>query len=211
MANSMPWIQLLLTLVIILAINVFTLREGFNIVTNPFSQFIQSLLTIDPDHQWLGYRHRNYHNGWDHDGSGNTWDYDGSGNCPTPNPTPPPPNPIPPPSPPPNPTPPPSPPPNPTPNPTSPSSCPPLIDESAVKTFYNTMKADINEAIKNELTNEYNLNKPIVTDASSSSCGTAQGKEMLDKNQKDCPQNVKPFDMSEYIRKDSIPCWGCSM
>ena len=210
MANSVPWIQLLLFLVIILAINVFVLREGFDMVTNPFSQFIQSIITIDPEHQWLRYHHRHGHNGsgnaWDYDGSGNAWDYDGSGNCPTPppsNPTPPPSNPTQPPS---NPTPPP---PNPTPPPTV--SCPSPIDESAIKTFYNTMKADINEAIKNELTNEYNLNKPVVTNASSTSCGTAQGKEMLDKNQKDCPQNVKPFDMSEYIRKDSIPCWGCTM
>jgi len=190
MANLVPWIQMILFLVIVLAINVFILREGFDTVTNPFSRLIQSLITIDPEHLW-GYGNRHNYN---RDSSGNcpTDTYDGSGNYPT----------VPPP--------PPSPPTPPTPPPSQPS-CPNPIDESAVKTFYNTMKADINEAIKNELMNEHNLNKPIVTNSCSTSSGTAQGKEMLDKNQKDCPQNVIPFDMSEYIRKDSIPCWGCSM
>ena len=173
MSNSLPWVQLLLFLVVILAVNVFVSREGFDTITNPFSLFLESLITVDPEHGWM-------------QGNYDRYDYDGSGNCPTP----------------------------PTPehhDHHDHHDHHQQMDESAMKTFYDTLKVDINEAIKNELMNEHNLNKPIVTDSSSTSCGTAQGKEMLDKNQKDCPQNVQPIDMSEYIRKDSIPCWGCSM
>ena len=195
-ANSAAWVQLLVFLVIILAINVFALREGFN-VTNPFSQFLESLITIDPDHLWSG------HNGsgnW-HDSSGN-W-HDSSGNCQ-----------------------------NRSDRDHEDHEAKERAEKaaqdqaaqiaaqadqtaahaSAEKTFYNTLKADINEAIKNELTSEYNLHHPIVTNsnATSTTC-TAQGKEMLDKNKKDCPQNAQPIDMSTYIRKDSIPCWGCSI
>jgi len=32
-----------------------------------------------------------------------------------------------------------------------------------------------------------------------------QGKEFT----RDCPKNTGKPDMSQYIRKDSIPCWGC--
>jgi hypothetical protein len=194
MSNSIDWIQLLLFLVIVLAINVLALREGFEVLTNPFSQYIQSLITIDPDHEF------------NHQGQLTHYHNDSSGNCsapetsqqpqlpnPTPNPTP---NPIPPSQPPSQP---------------SASSCSQPFDESSLKTLYDKMKVDINHAIKNELMNEHKLNKPIVTNSSSTSFGTAQGKEMLDKNQKDCPQNAQPIDMSEYIRKDSIPCWGCSV
>ena len=200
MANSVPWVQLLVFLVIILGINIFALREGFD-VTNSFSHFLQSLITVDPDHLWDGHNNSsNYDSSGNcHDGSGNWHDYHTNTS-------------------------------NDTHTHTHNWWHPEDIDEdedeeakekakaeehnaahaSAEKTFYNTLKADINEAIKNELTSEYNLHHPIVTNsnATSTSC-TTQGKEMLDK--KNCPQDVQPIDMSSYIRKDSIPCWGCSM
>ena len=42
-------------------------------------------------------------------------------------------------------------------------------------------------------------------DCAEDSPSTMQGKE----HSKAC--NKKPIDMNEYIRKDSIPCWGCSI
>jgi hypothetical protein len=40
-----------------------------------------------------------------------------------------------------------------------------------------------------------------------SSPSNYQGKEYT----KDCPKNSGKPDMSKYIRKDSIPCWGCNV
>ena len=40
---------------------------------------------------------------------------------------------------------------------------------------------------------------------SNSSPSNYQGKEFT----RDCPKNKGKPDMSQYIRKDSIPCWGC--
>jgi hypothetical protein len=34
-----------------------------------------------------------------------------------------------------------------------------------------------------------------------------QGKEFA----RDCPKNTSVPDMSKYVRKDSIPCWGCNL
>ena len=41
----------------------------------------------------------------------------------------------------------------------------------------------------------------------SSSPSNYQGREYT----KDCPKNSGKPDMSKYIRKDSIPCWGCNV
>lgn len=40
---------------------------------------------------------------------------------------------------------------------------------------------------------------------SNNSPSNHQGKEFT----RDCPKNTGKPDMSQYIRKDSIPCWGC--
>ena len=40
-----------------------------------------------------------------------------------------------------------------------------------------------------------------------SSVSNYQGREYT----KDCPKNSGKSDMSKYIRKDSIPCWGCNV
>jgi hypothetical protein len=42
---------------------------------------------------------------------------------------------------------------------------------------------------------------------SNSSPSNYQGKEFT----RDCPKNRETPDMSKYIRKDSIPCWGCNV
>lgn len=42
-------------------------------------------------------------------------------------------------------------------------------------------------------------------DTSNDSPSNYQGKEFT----RDCPKNTEKPDMSQYIRKDSIPCWGC--
>jgi hypothetical protein len=41
----------------------------------------------------------------------------------------------------------------------------------------------------------------------SSSPSNYQGREY----NKDSPKNTGKPDMSKYIRKDSIPCWGCNV
>ena len=43
---------------------------------------------------------------------------------------------------------------------------------------------------------------PCMADTMPSTNLTQQGYEY---------QNSKPLDMNDYIRKDSIPCWGCSL
>jgi len=44
-------------------------------------------------------------------------------------------------------------------------------------------------------------------DTSNNSPSNYQGKEFT----RDCPKNRGNSDMSEYVRKDSIPCWGCNI
>ena len=115
----------------------------------------------------------------------------------------------------------------------------------------NTLKADIQEAVKNELLNERALTPVITTTPVSTSpsinqgswwkgLGNTQGSNCPTKKPEppkgckkplppkpepvqpvqppqqcqpplSCPPPPPPFDMSEYIRKDSIPCYGCSL
>jgi hypothetical protein len=69
------------------------------------------------------------------------------------------------------------------------------------------LKADIDQSIRNqkicERIQEYQENEE--NEEESTPC-TEQGKESINCQRKDDCQ----IDMSEYIRKDSIPCWGCS-
>lgn len=156
---------------------------------------------------------------------------------PAPNPTPGP-SPIPPPAP--NPTPCPSPIPPPTPNPTpcpnpeSPSAIPQrndIVPEISISgTGYDAMSLkeradllkDIQKAVKNEILSN-RATRPVIpgeTRQCFDSDSTAQGQEYTDSCYKDteyrCPKNpdgsCPPVpDMSQYIRKDAIPCWGCSL
>jgi hypothetical protein len=45
------------------------------------------------------------------------------------------------------------------------------------------------------------------SNSSNDSPSNHQGKEFT----RDCPKNTGKPDMSKYIRKDSIPCWGCNV
>jgi len=113
----------------------------------------------------------------------------------------------------------------------------------------NTLKADMQEAVKNELLNERAL-KPVTTTTPScpspsinqgsswrglgntqgSNCSTKKPeppqppqvcKPLPSKPQPEpsqqcqppqkCPPPPPPFDMSDYVKKDSIPCYGCSL
>lgn len=82
---------------------------------------------------------------------------------------------------------------------------------------------DIQQAVRNEILVGRNT-KPIISGetrkAPSDTDATAQGQEYENNCYKDteyrCPKNpdgsCPPVpDMSEYIRKDAIPCWGCSL
>lgn len=82
---------------------------------------------------------------------------------------------------------------------------------------------DIQQAVRNEILAGRNT-KPIISGetrkAPSDTDATAQGQEYENNCYKDteyrCPKNpdgsCPPVpDMSEYIRKDAIPCWGCSL
>ena len=196
MKGHMPWIYLLITLSVILCINIYAASEGFEISTTSFSDFLLSLITINPD------------------SSGNPITCDANSNIPTPPPPPTPPTPPPPPPPP------------------SPGSCSPgpegppgppgpsgpagteggCMTDSSIKTLRDYLKSDINDIIKNEKLNS--RNEPI-TDPSSGTgtTGLAQGASRnCTKPGANCDRtDPSPLDMSQYIRKDSIPCWGCSV
>jgi hypothetical protein len=70
------------------------------------------------------------------------------------------------------------------------------------------LKAGIDANIRNQKICERNENVPETTpqDSESTPC-TEQGQESMHCQRMDNSQ----IDMSEYIRKDSIPCWGCSV
>jgi hypothetical protein len=81
---------------------------------------------------------------------------------------------------------------------------------------------DIQKVVKNELISNRNTTPVITEDANceEGTSSTAQGKEYEDscykdtdsdsgkKSDKCCPPVP---DMTKYIKKDAIPCWGCSL
>ena len=81
---------------------------------------------------------------------------------------------------------------------------------------------DIQKLVKNEVLANRSTH-PIIggeTRKSQDTDSTAQGKEYEESCYKDteyrCPKNpdgsCPPMpDMSQYIKKDEIPCWGCSL
>jgi hypothetical protein len=176
MKRHMPWIYILLTFVVLLMLNLYIMKDGFyNFGKDPFSEYILSLITIDPDDKG-GHGHR-----------------DVSG-CPVP-PTPPRPTP---------PTPPPPPPPPPPPRPYDPQSN--ALNESTAVSLIGYLKADIDANIRNQKRCERNEQHEEHKEDSDSTPCTEQGRQSTNCQRMDNSQ----FDMSEYIRKDSIPCWGCS-
>ena len=178
MKGRMPWIYLLLTFVLLLLLNMYLTKEGFyNFGDDPFTKYILSLITLDPD---------------DNNHYGRHGDNDLSG-CPVPTP----PNP---------PTPPTPTPPNPTPTPPNPNSN--ALSESTALSLINYLKADIDQSIRNQKICERNEeNKKHDDSKPTPTPCTEQGKQSTN-----CQRmNTSQIDMSEYIRRDSIPCWGCSV
>ena len=84
-----------------------------------------------------------------------------------------------------------------------------VANDALVQTIRQNLKADINEAIQ-ALKMEQLQKAPsadIKPTGGSVSDVTAQGKDF--RNIKDA--NLASVDMNDYIRKDEIPCWGCSI
>jgi hypothetical protein len=72
------------------------------------------------------------------------------------------------------------------------------------------LKSDINDIIKNEKLEC--RNNPISTEcATTNTDNLQQGQEAINANPVTKCTKKTPIDMNEYIRKDSIPCWGCTL
>lgn len=78
---------------------------------------------------------------------------------------------------------------------------------------------DIQKVVRNEMISQRSTDTTIKDttlscNKSSISDSTAQGKEYSEMTYKDNSQNESyqsTPDMSKYIKKDAIPCWGCSL
>ena len=198
MKEHMPWIYLLLFITIILCINIYFANEGFEISTTSFSDFLLSIITINPDSSGnpitcpSNTNTDSSGNDINTDSSGNVVD-DSSGNvvddsCALPEPEP------------------------------IEESCDGTIDnskcitDSSLKTLRGHLKSDIEKLIKDEKLNERNKaldDTCTAEDTNSLGQGTSRN---CTKPGAGCQRtDPSPIDMSEYIRKDSIPCWGCSI
>ena len=72
----------------------------------------------------------------------------------------------------------------------------------------SSLLKDIQQIVHNELTSCRNSpdNNPIsMQDASGSSCSASDSVNQGEEYKR------SKIDMSEYIKKDAIPCWGCSL
>lgn len=208
MKEHMPWIYLLLFISIILCINIYFANEGFEISTTSFSDFLLSIITINPDSSGNPITcPSNIEDSSGNvvgDSSGNNIG-DSSGNvvdasCARPKPEPidascarPKPKPI-------------------------EESCDGTIDDSkcitdsSLKTLHGYLKSDIEKLIKDEKLNE--RNKPLddtCTAEDTNSLGQGASRNCTKPGAGCQRTDPSPIDMSEYIRKDSIPCWGCSI
>jgi hypothetical protein len=84
----------------------------------------------------------------------------------------------------------------------------------------NSLLEDIQKAVRNELLSSRNTTPILPGDCDNSTTSMSQGQEYEDNCYKGtvsrCPKNpdgtCPPIpDMSNYIKKDSIPCWGCNI
>jgi hypothetical protein len=83
----------------------------------------------------------------------------------------------------------------------------PPVSEAALKQLEERITSSIGKVIKDEmLTQRSFAEKHDTTCTGTISHATAQGAEY----QHSLPPAPSP-DMSQYIRKDSIPCWGCTL
>lgn len=85
-------------------------------------------------------------------------------------------------------------------------SASPALTKEVEKRIANTVVTQLKDTLLSQRSTNNLMEDTSCPYASYESNGTAQGKEY---------QHVKPIqpapDMSEYIRKDSIPCWNCSL
>jgi len=195
--KHLPWVYLLIFFIGILILNIHLTNEGFYARSfAPFSDYLLSLITIDPDSD---YKCRAT---------------DISGNRPPTVSSTPPPS---------------------TPPPSTPPPAPPKDDaDEKTRKIINQLKHEIDEEIRNQKIQSRHEPINVTVTASAPSCpsmstlpghpvpssSTAplpptsleQGQECIQSNPvTDCQRkDLSALDMSDYIRKDSIPCWGCS-
>jgi hypothetical protein len=180
MKGRMPWIYLLLTFTFLLILNLYLSKEGFYVFGE--DDFSKYLLSLIT----FDPDDKTLYGRKQSDLSG----------CPVP----------------PKPTPPPAPTPAPTPPPTCtqlPTCTPPpnsnTLSESTATSLISYLKADIDENIRNQKLQERLDKDKITASACPRTDALEQGKQSIN-----CQRVNTQIDMSEYIRKDSIPCWGCS-
>ena len=183
-----------------LILNIHLTNEGFYAKSfAPFSEYLLSLITIDPDSDYKCLA------------------ADASGNK-VPNPTPTVPKPTPTPT---------------VPKPTPTPSVPKDDADEKTRKIINQLKHEIDQEIRNQKiqTRHEPINVTVTTppaapaapapacpsisvvpDPPEPSPSLEQGKECIQSNPvTDCQRrDPSALDMSDYIRKDSIPCWGCS-
>ena len=88
-----------------------------------------------------------------------------------------------------------------------PDSAPGCSDNFSKELEYRLAK-NITKQIRDDMLSQRSLtdvrpsSAPCMADTMPSTNLTQQGYEY---------QHSKPLDMNDYIRKDSIPCWGCSL
>jgi hypothetical protein len=85
-----------------------------------------------------------------------------------------------------------------------------LISQNGMTT--GTQMAFLGQDSSNTINGKNNKNNKNNDDDEDSTPANYQGKEY----RRDCPKNTnmghtEAPDMSQYIRKDSIPCWGCNI
>jgi hypothetical protein len=202
--KHLPWVYLLIFFIGILILNIHLTNEGFYAKSfAPFSEYLLSLITIDPDADYKCHTGSNLLR----DASGNTIP-----SAPPPSRPPPPPPPS-----------------------TPPPPAPPKDNaDEKTRQIINQLKHEIDEEIRNQKIQSRHepinvtVTAPapscpsmsIVSDPPVPSSSTAplppssleQGQECIQSNPvTDCQRkDLSALDMSDYIRKDSIPCWGCS-
>ena len=202
--KHLSWVYLLIFFIGILILNIYLTNEGFYSKNlNPFTDYILSLITIDPDSEYKCHSST--------DSSGNKVPTTPSAPSAPSAPS------------------------KPT-TPSAPSESSTDYNDDVARTTNKIVKQlrnEIDEEIRNQKIQSrhepINVNvtaMPAAPAEPASSCPSVsivptptptpspsleQGKECIQSNPvTDCQRKDSALDMSEYIRKDSIPCWGCS-
>jgi hypothetical protein len=78
---------------------------------------------------------------------------------------------------------------------------------NSLSQFYDTLKPQIKKDITDAVNNGFE--RSTVLPSGGKRCASPAVQQGIDWSQSFCEDNNQQ-DMSEYIRKDSVPCWGCS-